>query len=66
MRSYSVIAVWALLFALGGCASEGTPKSRICPAGMTYSCTSAVGETQRCICASRDELRDILDPVNDY
>ena len=66
MRPFLVINALLLSLALSGCASEGTPKSRICPAGMTYSCTSAVGETQRCICASRDELRDILDPVNDY
>ena len=66
MHSFLVITALLLSLALSGCASEGTPKSRICPAGMTYSCTSAVGETQRCICASRDELRDILDPVNDY
>jgi hypothetical protein len=66
MRPFLVIATLLLTLALSGCASNGTSSSRICPAGLTYSCTSAVGETQRCICASRDELRDILDPVNDY
>ena len=54
------------ILAVQGCASQDVATSQVCPAGLTYSCTSAVGQTQRCICASRDELRDIMNPVNDY
>jgi hypothetical protein len=58
------IATTALL---GGCITEPGPRRpSICPAGLTYSCTATVGETRQCICASREELREILDPVNDY
>ncbi len=38
----------------------------MCPAGLTYSCTSYINKKQRCICASREELKDILNPVNNY
>lgn len=52
---------------LAGCITEPGPRPpSICPAGLTYSCTATVGETRQCTCASREELREILDPVNDY
>ena len=54
----------AIVFALSGCVSQGdTVASSVCPVGTTYSCTSYVGKTRQCACVSRDELREILDPV---
>lgn len=57
---------------LGACAtnqdtmpSDNRAKS-VCPKGTTYSCTLYNGQRQKCICAEREDLRAILNPVNDY
>lgn len=57
---------------LSGCATSEEPMQvnvrakSVCPKGTTYSCTVYGGKTQKCICAEREELRQILNPVNDY
>jgi len=33
-----------------------------CPSDLTYSCVEYLGKKMRCFCASRDELRGILEP----
>ncbi len=59
--------LFTLAIAIGGCMSQASvPGSSVCPQGLTYSCTSKVSKVQRCTCATRQELKDILDPVNDY
>jgi hypothetical protein len=53
--------------AIGGCVSQASvPSSGVCPQGLTYSCSSKVGKVQRCMCATREDLKQILDPVNEY
>ena len=68
MRNVSVpFVLLATLAVSGGCATEErVAGGNICPEGLTYACTSSVGKIQRCICATREDLREILDPVNDY
>lgn len=57
---------------IGSCATSEDPMQvnarakSVCPKGTTYSCTVYGGQTQKCICAEREELRRILNPVNDY
>ena len=66
-RVFRHFATVGLLVVAGGCvAQDGFRASSTCPAGLTYSCTASVGQKRQCICASREELREILNPVNDY
>ena len=56
----------SLAFALlaSGCASQGdTGGAReACPSGLTVYCETYHGKPQRCFCASRDDLKDVLEP----
>ena len=66
MRSRIVTGI-LIAIAIGGCVSQASvPSSGVCPQGLTYSCASKVGKVQRCTCATREDLKQILDPVNDY
>lgn len=49
-----------------GCASQGGNKeAEACPAGMAVYCETYLGKPQRCFCASRHELEDVLEPVRE-
>lgn len=67
MRSRFVTGVLlTIAIVIGGCMSHGSArKSGLCPQGLTYSCAAKVGKIQRCTCATREDLKQILDPVND-
>lgn len=61
-RFFPVIA-WAALF--GGCASQGPSEPEACPSGMSVYCETYLGKPQRCFCATREDLRDVLEPVQE-
>lgn len=48
---------------LVSCASDTQSVARnVCPAGGTYTCTTYEGKKQRCVCATREMLEQILEP----
>lgn len=38
--------------------------SRLCEPGRTFSCVERVGRPVRCICADKDALREVFDPMS--
>lgn len=53
------------VLAVSGCVSqEPVRTASLCPPGLTYSCSSKVGKIQKCTCATRQDLKSILDPAN--
>ena len=67
MRNILRATLLVPVLAVVGCAAPGSvPSSGLCPTGLTYSCASKVGKIQKCTCATREDLKDILDPVNRY
>ena len=57
------IIVSAVLFC--GCADPGPTKPDACPPGMSVYCETYLGKPQRCFCATREDLRDVLEPVQE-
>ena len=50
---------------VGGCASQGPSEPEACPPGMSVYCETYLGKPQRCFCATREDLRDVLEPVQE-
>jgi len=53
----------AVVVLLGACASQDSTDVRsACPAGLTVYCETYHGKPQRCFCASRADLENVLEP----
>ena len=61
-RLCSMIASTALAC---GCASQGPAEPEVCPSGMSVYCETYLGKPQRCFCATREDLRDVLEPMQE-
>ena len=48
-----------------GCASQGPREPEACPPGLSVYCETYLGKPQRCFCATREDLRDVLEPVQE-
>lgn len=57
-------AILTLAFFLTACASQNgrDEGAAACPSGLTVYCETYHGKPQRCFCASRDDLKDVLEP----
>jgi|GEM_PF-2406203 len=74
-RTPACPACVAALF-LSGCAAQPSPgqplaaddparnPSRLCEPGRTFSCVERVGKPVRCVCADKDALREVFDPMS--
>ena len=56
--------------AVTGCAGTGhddrptaADEPRKCRSGETYSCIERMGRPERCFCADKDTLRELLEPT---
>jgi len=57
----------AMSAAPAGPASPGAVNrdaARLCEPGRTFSCVERMGKTVRCICADKDALREVFDPLS--
>lgn len=55
---------------VAGCAGTGyadrataADEPRLCRSGETYSCIERMGRPERCFCADKDTLRELLEPT---
>lgn len=57
------LAALATALLLSGCAAQDrTDSDDLCPPGLTVYCETYHGKPQRCFCAHRGQLEDILEP----
>lgn len=57
------LAALTTALVLSGCAAQDGPDSDdLCPPGLTVYCETYHGKPQRCFCAHRGQLEDILEP----
>jgi len=57
------LAALATALLLSGCATQDrTESDDLCPPGLTVYCETYHGKPQRCFCAHRGQLEDILEP----
>jgi hypothetical protein len=60
------ISVLLIAYLATACAAGGdTGKVEACPSGMTVYCETYLGKPQRCFCATRDRMQDVLEPVQE-
>jgi len=51
---------------VAACATGGdSGKAEACPPGLTVYCETYLGKPQRCFCATRDQMRGVLEPVQE-
>ena len=66
MRSIARLCLMTATAAIvGGCASQGPGEPETCPPGMSVYCETYLGKPQRCFCATREDLRGVLEPVQE-
>lgn len=62
-RTTRSIAALSATLLVGACATQGEADGQsACPSGLTVYCETYHGKPQRCFCASRDDLKDVLEP----
>ena len=65
-RTTARIAIVSAALLVSGCATQGGSREpEACPPGMSVYCETYLGKPQRCFCATREDLRDVLEPVQE-